>query len=770
MSRSITKIMAALTVSAVIFPSAAHAGPDDGKTVITRTHVDSPKTFWDPATKTFDQKTSAGNDVLHEFDSSVIYLGKGWSRRGKNQYQFTIPDDGHLTEVGAPGDVFYAGPSNVIGPYPLWWGFGAGSLPLNDFQNDNVVLELVDVDGPGEVHFFTHYDNYPAGLRKFLGSTAQSTRIWPLTSGDHTHNTILFTKPGRHIITYRTIAKLKDGTTVESGEKRQTVQVGGTEPRKEASQSLEERYAAAPEGNLAEAGYELSIAPYKPAQPKEGDKNLELVKFQAKDTSVSGTLTLLNDGYHLADIDVVNGYAEWPDLFGAKTSMLQAVFIPATESGARWISPVISRSFLSSHTVSSEQNPGQLVAPTKNPANVRFSSPASLEKDATVSVEIDDVPGSSDFAKLTVTVDDPSFTGLLRGGFADKYTDTVTTDPAEAPILNGRAEFFVERESIAGRYPKLKIIPHPTHNALTATIAPEQQIPEAGSLTLPSGTITRAPKSADTSPNDPSNQSHRCGEQWLLASGHTDLEARRDGDAFTMTLLDQTNTEGFETYRRKVSDVINVVRDNALSKREKGLAKPELDFLVPVGEKFYHLPQNSKQDILWPGYNTERLNYEEFSGSVDLHLEPITMPNDAIFGVFSENGLAGDIKVLANSAAKDHVIETDLATHAHVGWAFTKPGVYRFKTFYKATMKDGTDVSSAPETMTFVVGAQPGTECQQLDNSQTPPANDGSAKLKGGHIAAIVAAIIGVIAAVAAAVLSGPARNMLQSALARLRF
>lgn len=806
MSRTTITFLATLSIIAAGAPEIAYAGPDDGKTVIAKTHIDSPKTFWDSESKTFDQKSSAGAGVLHDFESSVIYLGKGWSRRGINQYQFTIPDSGHLTEIGAPGDVFYAGPQLTEGQHhPLWWGFGADALPLNEFRDGNVALELLNVDGPGEVHLFSHYDDFPAGLRNFLGSTAQSPRIWPLNSGEHTHNTILFTKPGRHILTYRTVARLKDGTVVHSGEKQQIVQVGGTEPRAEVSKSLEDLYAAAPEGNLAEAGYELSVAPYKPAQQKDGDKNLELVQFRAKDATLNGTLTLLNDGYHLADINVVGGRAEWPELFGSKSSRLQAVFLPATGSGTRWVSPVIERSFLSSHTVQSEESSGQLFAPTNNSANTRFFPPTTIKQGSTAAVEITDVPGNSDYAKVSVKVSDPNFVGFLRGGTVSKVGDTAVDQIIEAPIIDGRGDFYISRDDISGQYPFIKVIPHPTLDAYTATITSDQAIPDSGRTMYPPAGLTRFTDSPDDNPNGQPEQPQRCGESLLLASGHTDLEAQRNGNAFSMTLLDQTNTEGFDTYRRKVSDVVNVVRDNALTKREKGLAKPELDFLVPAGEKFYHLPQSPKQDVLWPGYNTEKLTYDEFSGPVGLHLEPITMPADAVFGVFSENGLSGDIKVLANSVAKDHVIETDIATHAHVGWAFSKPGVYRFETFYKATTKDGTNVSSAPETMTFVVGAQPGTECEQLGNAQTPPApkpptqtpptqtpptqnppapqpptqtpptqtppaNEGSATLKGGHIAAIVAAIIGVIAAVGAAVMSDPVRNMLQSALARLRF
>lgn len=82
---------AALLALAGAAPSLpAAAGPDDGKIVTTKGHVDAPKAYWDEQNGTFVLMNEAnpyktGADT-YELDKTVNWVGKGYSGRdGKSQ-------------------------------------------------------------------------------------------------------------------------------------------------------------------------------------------------------------------------------------------------------------------------------------------------------------------------------------------------------------------------------------------------------------------------------------------------------------------------------------------------------------------------------------------------------------------------------------------------------------------------------------------------------------------------------------------------------------
>lgn len=91
MSRIHSRSLALLTAVALVSPAVAHAGPDDGRTVATAAHVDSPKTFWENDTFVLKSEFSGTTSPL---DGTVAWVGKGYGSDGRNQYQFTLPDNG----------------------------------------------------------------------------------------------------------------------------------------------------------------------------------------------------------------------------------------------------------------------------------------------------------------------------------------------------------------------------------------------------------------------------------------------------------------------------------------------------------------------------------------------------------------------------------------------------------------------------------------------------------------------------------------------------
>ena len=258
-----TRFLATLSTLALITPATAVAGPDDGKHIATNTHVDSPKSFWE--NNDFVLKSEFGGQEPPIADT-VAWVGKGYSATdNSNQYLYTLPANGTQDYIGAPGTTYYTAPHQVSGnTSPIWLGFGAdASLPTDKFRDGVAFLDLLSVDGPGEVELFTNKDEDEDGtqLHRMLGSFPDSPHSAYLVAGTHTHNSTLFTKPGRYRLTYRTSARGKDGQLIANEPQTTTIQVGGQKPKEEKTPSLKERFAQSAAGNAAAAGYSLSMAP-----------------------------------------------------------------------------------------------------------------------------------------------------------------------------------------------------------------------------------------------------------------------------------------------------------------------------------------------------------------------------------------------------------------------------------------------------------------------------------------------------------------------------
>ena len=332
-----TRFLATLSTLALITPATAVAGPDDGKHIATNTHVDSPKSFWE--NNDFVLKSEFGGQEPPIADT-VAWVGKGYSATdNSNQYLYTLPANGTQDYIGAPGTTYYTAPHQVSGnTSPIWLGFGADtSLPTDKFRDGVAFLDLLSVDGPGEVELFTNKDD-EAGtqLHRMLGSFPDSPHSAYLVAGTHTHNSTLFTKPGRYRLTYRTSARGKDGQLIANEPQTTTIQVGGQKPKEEKTPSLKERFAQSAAGNAAAAGYSLRMAP-KSNPEKDGDDKLTTISFDAKNKA-QGTLTLLIDGYFLTDLPVKDGHAQWDEYMGPDPSQVQAVFTSEGDA-PRWISP-----------------------------------------------------------------------------------------------------------------------------------------------------------------------------------------------------------------------------------------------------------------------------------------------------------------------------------------------------------------------------------------------------------------------------------------------
>ena len=519
---------AALLALAGAAPSLpAAAGPDDGKIVTTKGHVDAPKAYWDEQNGTFVLMNEAnpyktGADT-YELDKTVNWVGKGYSTRdGKSQYTMTLGDSPSLAFLGEPGQTLYMAPHLTYGNQdPIWAGLGASTkVPTERFRDGVFATDILSVEGPGRMELFRYNpDDAPADVYRMLSSSSTGWHSWLLDKGSHTHNTTTFTRPGRYVVTYRTVARSTDGRIISSKPSKLVWQVGGMQPvlgdGTPTAVPTVDRYNAAPVGDLDTAKYALSVAPHRldadPAKNKDADDKLSDITFTAANKNLKGTLTLYNNGYFLTDLPVVNGTATWSEMLGSEGSQLQAVFTPDTSDAnsaeaSRWISHKLAYEPGRTESVYSDDGNGSWPEEIPDAANTVLSTeqytPTSMDYDVTVT------PNGNGFSTVEVRFKDPKVRGFLRGGFYAQDDPVYPYLDLEGSIEDGVARFTFRDESFyKGTALRVKMLTHPDMNASASTTEvaakyePGTKYTAHGALAPDSAPIGDAPKPAPVDPS-----------------------------------------------------------------------------------------------------------------------------------------------------------------------------------------------------------------------------------------------------------------------------
>ena len=518
---------AALLALAGAAPSLpAAAGPDDGKIVTTKGHVDAPKAYWDEQNGTFVLMNEAnpyktGADT-YELDKTVNWVGKGYSTRdGKSQYTMTLGDSPSLAFLGEPGQTLYMAPHLTYGNQdPIWAGLGASTkVPTERFRDGVFATDILSVEGPGRMELFRYNpDDAPADVYRMLSSSSTGWHSWLLDKGSHTHNTTTFTRPGRYVVTYRTVARSTDGRIISSKPSKLVWQVGGMQPvlgdGTPTAVPTVDRYNAAPVGDLDTAKYALSVAPHRldadPAKNKDADDKLSDITFTAANKNLKGTLTLYNNGYFLTDLPVVNGTATWSEMLGSEGSQLQAVFTPDTSDAnsaeaSRWISHKLTYEPGRAESVYSDDGNGTWPEEIPDEANTVLSTeqytPTSMDYDVTVT------PNGNGFSTVEVRFKDPKVRGFLRGGFYAQDDPVYPYLDLEGSIEDGVARFTFRDESFyKGTALRVKMLTHPDMNASASTTEvaakyePGTKYTAHGALAPDSAPIGDVPKPAPVDP------------------------------------------------------------------------------------------------------------------------------------------------------------------------------------------------------------------------------------------------------------------------------
>lgn len=519
---------AALLALAGAAPSLpAAAGPDDGKIVTTKGHVDAPKAYWDEQNGTFVLMNEAnpyktGADT-YELDKTVNWVGKGYSGRdGKSQYTMTLGDSPSLAFLGEPGQTLYMAPHLTSGNQdPIWAGLGASAkIPTERFRDGVFVTDILSVEGPGRMELFRYNpDDAPADVYRMLSSSSTGWHSWLLDKGSHTHNTTTFTRPGRYVVTYRAVARSTDGRIISSKPSKLVWQVGGMQPvlgdGTPTAVPTVDRYNAAPVGDLDAAKYVLSVAPHRldadPAKNKDADDKLSDITFTAANKNLKGTLTLYNNGYFLTDLPVVNGTATWSEMLGSEGSQLQAVFTPDTSDAdsaeaSRWISHKLAYEPGKAESVYSDDGNGSWPEEIPDEANTVLSTeqytPTSMDYDVTVT------PNGNGFSTVEVRFKDPKVRGFLRGGFYAQDDPVYPYLDLEGSVEDGVVRFTFRDESFyKGTALRVKMLTHPDMNAsastteVAANYEPGTKYTAHGALAPDSAPIGDAPKPAPVDPS-----------------------------------------------------------------------------------------------------------------------------------------------------------------------------------------------------------------------------------------------------------------------------
>ena len=748
-------VTAALSTTFVGLP-AATAGPDDGKKILTKEHIDAPYTVRDEA-GVFDLYAH-NNEGAHKFSESAIWVGKGYNGADKKQqYQFTVADNERLSYLGTPGDTYVYSPETPLGGRqdPAWLGYGAEKdLNVDDMLNGRVSLDLLSVDGPGEVEQLQYRSGQAIDVLRLLGTSASSPRSISIEPGEHNHIGTVFTKPGRYELKFQASGLRKDGTYVASEPRTMVIQAGGQQPKAEATTPLQQRYNQARTANLAEANYRLSVA--KKADPTvDGDDKLSTISFDAGNPELSGTVTLFVDGYFLTDLEVENGKASWDELLSAQESNIQAVFTPDDETSAHWISAPLAYSAGQAGVETTSENHAEQLPKGNNLRTFNFPAPNTAVTNDEVTVKY--VPGANGVGEIVVEAKDPKLQGLITGGIYENeaWLEKGTADRELAGTFqDGKGTLrFGEEYLPDNALLKIDVIPHAGFGRKAASgivtdkfnvgtsaeatfrlgeidgsLEPELQRPgqtgqgdsgtDNSGAQNPGAEQQEPPKNNEQQGSDEQAGHPVCEDKILLNRGHVDILGKRTKDGLDIALKDDTRLAADKSVERSLEDVAFVIRDNAKRKRPEQLSDEKYNFIGEKGSEFYYLPQAQDKAVLWPGYNTEAIPVQdEFDGPVSLNLVPRETPENSSWGVFIDKGsFGGDHEILADSTKQDYSIESHYSAHTHVHWAFSHPGIYTFDASYSGKTKDGTELKSDSHELVVTVGEE------ALETCKTAPA------------------------------------------------
>ena len=181
----------------------------------------------------------------------------------------------------------------------------------------------------------------------------------------------------------------------------------------------------------------------------------------------------------------------------------------------------------------------------------------------------------------------------------------------------------------------------------------------------------------------------------LLRDGHLDIATRLDGGRLRTELV--LEAPGAPPVRHQPGRATLFVADRA---RATVPADPDFRFLGPPGAPLWVLPQTQDPELLWVGWNTERIPPGTLPGPLRWTLRSVDGPGS--FALFTTDQFGRPRPLLVGGGSPNRM-DVPLGTHAHGNWAFGAAGTYTLTIDVEADGAAGEQV-----TLRFQVGTDTG--------------------------------------------------------------
>ncbi len=196
----------------LVAPEEHPKDPVTGKEMLYRTHVDAAHVYWDRETQQLKIGVIDGA-TLRPADLVAVRVGPDADLDGNEVSRIKVPAGAKFSFLGEEGDILWNAPAQFYqGWRPVWAGYGAGYMPKS-MDQDSLQLELVGVEGPGEMIVWRSGGDFVA--EDFHSAKADKTTK-ALVPGGHGHINWSFTKPGRYLTKWRANATTTAGAPLTS--------------------------------------------------------------------------------------------------------------------------------------------------------------------------------------------------------------------------------------------------------------------------------------------------------------------------------------------------------------------------------------------------------------------------------------------------------------------------------------------------------------------------------------------------------------------------
>ena len=179
-----------------------------------------------------------------------------------------------------------------------------------------------------------------------------------------------------------------------------------------------------------------------------------------------------------------------------------------------------------------------------------------------------------------------------------------------------------------------------------------------------------------------------------LSAGHADV-IDPTYTAGTLKIEVKDGTAATPVFRDP-ADVVFQVRPAA---RTTVPGSAGYSFLGTPGSPVWVLPQTQNANLLWPGWNTQRLSGSTFTAT----RTSLLSVSGGQFAVYTTNAFGQPTVLFDSGDGLPDTRSVPVGTHAHANWAFRSAGTYTVTFQVTGTLVGGATVTSAPASFTFEV-------------------------------------------------------------------